>query len=176
MVLLNNTQGYITLLRFIIFIFLVMGIWLFDVQERQLAFDVLDDLLKGKVVDHSDGEELNHQTQINTVQQLKPISVNDLLNPSGTSKPAEKPASILDLLSKARVKETPALSLDDAILEHFSSDYNFNSNYNISVPASLKSFTESVCQLLQSNPHLLAPLHRQLALHSDEEDNNPNKQ
>lgn len=135
-----------------------MGIWLFDEQERQLALNVLKDLLEGNsATDQSDEEEEEKRDKLtNENVQLKHISVTDLL---GGGKNLGKSPSILDLLAKAKVnEESQPTSLDDSILKHFQ---------NSPVPASLKSFTNSVCQLLQSNPQLLAALHRQSSQQQD---------
>lgn len=136
-----------------------MGIWLFDEKERQLALNVLDDLLQGEENDGIPLSDSSTEPSSESVQQLKHISVTDLLG----VKKLEKSPSILDLLSKAQVKESPSpspsvsSSLDKTIFEHFCETEP--------VSPSLKSFTESVCEFIRANPQLLAPLHRQLTDH-----------
>lgn len=144
----------------------VMGIWLFDEKERHIALSVLQGILAGSPSSDSDSD-----SPVNP-QQLKPISVTDLLG----GKTAEKTPNILDLLSKAKIKddhetrnsslqETNALSLEDAISNHFASSTELP-------PTSLKSFTSAVCTFLQENPQLLAAAHRKLVTKTN---NNNNK-
>lgn len=142
----------------------VMGIWLFDETERQLALNVLQSLLT-KVVDSEESDDESEQEQQASPQQMKPISVTDLLGTTSSSSSSsnskkEKTPSILDLLAKAKIKDdattatSPSLtSLEAAISDKFR---------DLPASTSLKSFTNSVCQFIQSNPQLLTTLHRDL--------------
>lgn len=148
-----------------------MGIWLFDEKERHIALSLLQSILAGSVSSDSDS---NAELPAAKSQQLKAISVNELLG--GGGKTAEKTPNILDLLSKAKIKDDhndtnftvtnlstasaahpPAASLEDAIIKHFSAS-------TAQPPASLKSFTSAVSTFLQENPQLLAAAHRKLVM------------
>lgn len=142
-----------------------MGIWLFDEKERHLALQVLQKLL----VDHDRTEDGEDEENEEVGAQLKKISVTDLFGKRGKTPPPpphsenQTSPSIMDLLSKAKVKHPPpdlpsqpqvfasSNSLDVVIIENFS---------HLPASTSLKSFTTSVAQFLQSNPQLLAGLHR----------------
>ena len=125
--------------------------------------DVLQSKLKGDFDDDDTVEEIVvHDDKASS--QLKPISVTDLLgNNNSSSSP-----SILEILSKAKVAKSqqsqqteqpevthpePQSSLETLIMDKFK---------NLPSETSLKSFTNSVCQFIQTNPQLLASLHRQL--------------
>lgn len=164
MLLLNNSQGKRPTRKSHSFISLslVMGIWLFDEKERQLALNVLESLLNNS--EESEIEDEQSGSAHHTQTQLKPILVTDLL---GTTGKKEKTPSILDLLAKAKIKDEAssnsagntavtnvAQTLESAITERFK---------DLPPSTSLKSFTNSVCQFIQSNPQLLTSLHRDLS-------------
>ena len=143
-----------------------MGIWLFDEKERQLALNVLQGL--SNEPEDSDEYETSVpscKTKTSVPAQLKQISVTDLLADSSfsistaeTEINVEKSPSILDLLSKAIVKnslpsESPLPSLEQFIIDQFVDN---------PPPSSLKSFANSVCQSIQNNPQILTNLHRRL--------------
>lgn len=166
-------------------IMVVMGIWLFDEKERQLALNVLQSKLNGAAEDAGEGGKVEEVVDVNdddddvvlsndshdtrtlhdtpTQTQLKPISVTDLL---GSNDNKSSP-SILDILSKAKRSTSTATStatstsapssnsLDTFIVDEFK---------DLPSTTSLKSFTNSVCHFLQENPQLLASLHRQLTI------------
>ena len=123
-----------------------------------MALQVLETILSG-------AEDSSSDSDSQSPRHLKPISVNDLLH---TVNKQEKTPNILDLLSKAKVREDQECikgshafsnsidSLDSAILDHFTSS-------PLQPVTSLKSFTSAVCTFLQENPQLLAALHRKLA-------------
>ena len=144
-----------------------MGIWLFDEKERQLALNVLQSILSSDPF--SDSENSTETTEINNSSnssQLKPISVTDLLGNNKKSESKSKP-SILEILSKAKIAHNPTpvdshetRSLESKILMNFK---------DLPQSTSLKSFINSVCQFLQTNPQLLASLHRQLTDKQEQE-------
>lgn len=163
----NNCNAIITVNTSIFFI--VMGIWLFDEKERQLALNVLQSKLNSSDSDSDDEDSFVNNSDDNIGDksgnntQLKPISVTDLLGGNKSS------PTILDILSKAKISQpspapnhhqtqqqpSPSSSspLETAICDKFN---------GLSADTSLKSFTNSVCQFIQANPQLLASLHRQV--------------